>query len=284
MSTESRPPYNPPAPASLSGREQCIWQIGYNECWLRQSRIDSDLNLAASDSDSDSSLSTEQWLSKHGEEGVDRLRRALAAVESPAPQTSSPASAPRSGDGESYTYASTQATECACCGQRKHTPLRVDGMDGYVCLTCIDKKLEALLDAERERSDEGGDVLHELPDRKESGARGAAVVRVYIAGPMRGIAEHNYPAFHAAAASLRAKGHEVISPAEINADWANYDQAGLYRICLKRDIHELVECDAIYMLPGWHDSRGARVERHIAQTMGLLIVDQATQAGPVVSD
>jgi hypothetical protein len=44
-----------------------------------------------------------------------------------------------------HTYASTQATMCACCGEHKHTPLRIDKMDGYVCLTCIDKKLGSLL-------------------------------------------------------------------------------------------------------------------------------------------
>lgn len=52
-----------------------------------------------------------------------------------------------------YTYASTQATRCAGCGEHKHTPLRVDRMDGYVCLTCIDKRLEELLDAEAEASE-----------------------------------------------------------------------------------------------------------------------------------
>jgi hypothetical protein len=45
----------------------------------------------------------------------------------------------------SYTYASTQATKCAGCLQHKHTPLRIDSMGGYVCLTCIDRKLGALL-------------------------------------------------------------------------------------------------------------------------------------------
>ncbi|HCK7348225.1 TPA: hypothetical protein N0X40_004871, partial [Pseudomonas aeruginosa] len=45
-----------------------------------------------------------------------------------------------------WTYASTQATNCAGCGEYKHTPLRVDWMGGYVCLTCIDKKLEELHD------------------------------------------------------------------------------------------------------------------------------------------
>jgi hypothetical protein len=43
------------------------------------------------------------------------------------------------------TYASTQATNCAGCGEHKHTPLRIDAMGGYVCLTCIDQKLGALL-------------------------------------------------------------------------------------------------------------------------------------------
>lgn len=45
-----------------------------------------------------------------------------------------------------WTYASTQATNCAGCGEHKHTPLRVDWMGGYVCLTCIRRELEALHD------------------------------------------------------------------------------------------------------------------------------------------
>jgi len=46
---------------------------------------------------------------------------------------------------EGYSYSSTQATNCAQCGQHKHTPLRIDAMGGYVCLTCIDQKLGSLL-------------------------------------------------------------------------------------------------------------------------------------------
>ena len=45
--------------------------------------------------------------------------------------------------GEAVTYLSTQSTACAGCGKVKHTPLRIDAMGGYVCLTCIDKKLAA---------------------------------------------------------------------------------------------------------------------------------------------
>lgn len=42
-----------------------------------------------------------------------------------------------------FTYSSRQATNCAGCGLLKHTPLRVDEMGGYVCLTCIDKQLDS---------------------------------------------------------------------------------------------------------------------------------------------
>jgi hypothetical protein len=53
-----------------------------------------------------------------------------------------------------FTYSSTQSTSCAGCGKHKHTPLRVDAMGGYVCLTCIDERLEALLIEESARDAE----------------------------------------------------------------------------------------------------------------------------------
>lgn len=65
------------------------------------------------------------------------------------------------GQAKPVTYSSTQATNCAGCGKRKHTPLRVDGMGGYVCLTCIDERLEELLDAEQPAP-----VAVVMPERK----------------------------------------------------------------------------------------------------------------------
>lgn len=88
--------------------------------------------------------------------------------------------------------------------------------------------------------------------------------RVYVAGPMTGIPELNFPAFHRAAASLRASGYTVINPAEINPDPdAKWEQ------CMREDIAQLVTCDAIALLPGWQKSRGATLEQHIAKQLGM---------------
>ncbi len=80
--------------------------------------------------------------------------------------------------------------------------------------------------------------------------------RIYIAGPMTGLPELNFPAFHAAAAELRAAGHEPVNPAEINpdpgAEWTD---------CMFRDLEELTKCAAILMLDGWQKSPGAQIER-----------------------
>lgn len=56
---------------------------------------------------------------------------------------------------QQLTYFSSQSTGCAGCGILKHTPLRVDAMGGYVCLTCIDKELDRLLIEESAREAEG---------------------------------------------------------------------------------------------------------------------------------
>lgn len=81
------------------------------------------------------------------------LRAALKAAPLPAPSQVAaeivrPAVSPSFPDDSRYTYCTTQATECAGCGVRKHTPLRVDWMGGYVCLTCIDNQLDELHSAE----------------------------------------------------------------------------------------------------------------------------------------
>lgn len=95
------------------------------------------------------------------------------------------------------------------------------------------------------------------------------MTRVYISGPMTGIENHNFPAFHARAQQLRDAGHEVVNPAEMGVTdgmtWADY---------MRRDIAELVTCEAISLLPGWESSRGARLEHVLAMALGMEILEE----------
>jgi hypothetical protein len=96
--------------------------------------------------------------------------------------------------------------------------------------------------------------------------------RVYLSGPMSGIADHNFPAFNEQAAKLRAAGYEVINPAELNPD-----PAMTWEECLRVDIRELCTCDAIALMPGWERSKGANLELHIAHRLGLEVMHMPMQ-------
>ena len=91
-------------------------------------------------------------------------------------------------------------------------------------------------------------------------------IRLYIAGPMTGLPALNFPAFHAAAAHYRARGYEVINPAEINPD-PTTDRA----VCMRKDIAQLLTCHEIALLPGWQNSPGAKLERDIALQIGIKV-------------
>lgn len=104
--------------------------------------------------------------------------------------------------------------------------------------------------------------------------------RVYIAGPMTGIPEFNFPAFHAAAADWRREGWEVTNPAEMDEALdgfnAKTDAAKPHEHYMRRDLPALCNCDAIALLPGWERSKGCRNEVLVAKMCGLEFYDATT--------
>lgn len=100
------------------------------------------------------------------------------------------------------------------------------------------------------------------------------MTRVYIAGPMTGHPAFNFPAFNAAAASLRARDVEVENPAE-NPEPA----CGSWLAYMRMAVVQVSKVDALVMLPGWEKSKGARVEFNLAVGLGLsvLTLEEALQ-------
>jgi deoxyuridine 5'-triphosphate nucleotidohydrolase len=103
-------------------------------------------------------------------------------------------------------------------------------------------------------------------------------VRLYIAGPMSGFIDLNFPSFQMAARSLRRAGYEVISPAEgvmdeVKAEAARQDDEltdeEIWRRCMRRCFHSVLQSDGIALLDGWKQSRGASAENDLATHLGL---------------
>ncbi len=89
-------------------------------------------------------------------------------------------------------------------------------------------------------------------------------MKVYVSGPMTGIEHFNHPAFEAACEILRLAGYEAESP-----HWA--PELESWEAYMRHDLALLLGCDAIALLPGWEHSRGARLERLVAEALGLPV-------------
>lgn len=100
---------------------------------------------------------------------------------------------------------------------------------------------------------------------------------VYVAGPMTGIAEHNYPAFAAVAAELRGMDVEVVSPHELH----DGDRSRSHEYYMRRNLRAMLECDELVLLPGWINSAGARLEVEVAAACGLRINELLAIGGQV---
>ena len=114
-------------------------------------------------------------------------------------------------------------------------------------------------------------------------------MKIYLAGPMLGIAEFNFPAFYAAAYELRRQGHSVFSPAERDTerhgkDISKGNATGSEEVAIKEHGFNLREAlgedmeficrhaDALAMLPGWEKSTGARAEHATGVALGLRFI------------
>jgi nucleoside 2-deoxyribosyltransferase len=97
-------------------------------------------------------------------------------------------------------------------------------------------------------------------------------MRYYLAGPMTGLPEYNFPTFERVATLLRKEGLDIASPHEIDHNETPETRGSLpYWVYLKAAFKLMLECDGIILLPGFRSSKGAREELYVADRTGMCI-------------
>lgn len=113
-------------------------------------------------------------------------------------------------------------------------------------------------------------------------------MKIYLAGPMRGMPYFNFPVFAAVTEDLRSQGQEVFSPAEQDIQTLQVDisvdnpmgdleqavtQHGFnLRDAMARNMAWIcAQAEMVVLLPGWKRSLGAQAEVALARALGLDI-------------
>lgn len=98
-------------------------------------------------------------------------------------------------------------------------------------------------------------------------------MKIYISGQISGLSLDEVKAkFQDAEKRIVEHGYEAVNPLK-----NGIPDNEAWEVHMAADIVLLLDCDAIYMLPGWESSKGATLEKNIAERTGKKIIHQAQQ-------
>ena len=98
-------------------------------------------------------------------------------------------------------------------------------------------------------------------------------MKIYISGKISGTdLKETHKRFAAVAKVTRRLGYEPVNPLENGL--SEHDS---WEAHMLKDIADLLQCKAIYMLQGWQESKGACIEHYIATKVGMPIMYEIEQ-------
>ena len=106
-------------------------------------------------------------------------------------------------------------------------------------------------------------------------------MKLYLSGPMSGYPLYNYPSFLDAAKILRDKGHTVFNPAERDLSKGfnpEIDPPKPFVEYMREDLPAVMDAEAVVVLPGWENSKGANLEVTVARECGIPIFVYSTDS------
>lgn len=95
---------------------------------------------------------------------------------------------------------------------------------------------------------------------------------IYIAGQMAGLPNNNMRAFNDADAVLRSAGWTTINPARFDYVFGDEPSGKMLDACCEAERAAIPHCDAIYLLKGWENSKGAKRELAVALQHDLEVI------------
>lgn len=103
-------------------------------------------------------------------------------------------------------------------------------------------------------------------------------LKVFICGPFRGNEEANKEVAEQAAADVWRSGHIALCP-HLNSPRRELIDGLPESLFLSGYLTLLRGCDAMLLLPGWHESEGARAEFSYAHMLSFRMFDRWTKPG-----
>lgn len=92
---------------------------------------------------------------------------------------------------------------------------------------------------------------------------------LYVAGPMTGYPDFNYPEFRRVGAVLAERGYTVLNPVDAEEHNPTPGTPQPWDWYMRHALRMVLEADALALLPGWAASRGASLEVQVARALGL---------------
>ena len=118
---------------------------------------------------------------------------------------------------------------------------------------CTDEQLNMIED----KLSSAKEVQRNMPDKP----------LIYISGKISGMEDEARKLFSVAKDKLKTEGYEPVSPFDLrhqhDGEWSSF---------MRVDIKALMECDGVYFLPNWKESKGALIEHDLADKMGMKMI------------
>ena len=96
------------------------------------------------------------------------------------------------------------------------------------------------------------------------------MAKIYISGKITGVPHDTaFAMFEKAEKKLQLMGYTTVNPMK-----QPHDHTKTWEAYMREDIIAMMDCDSIYMISGWSESKGASIEYYLAIGLGMKVIHE----------